>query len=203
MSKEIKFSSDAKEGILKGVTNLAKSVEATLGPKGRTVVIEKEGGFFSATKDGVTVAQSIEFEDKLENAGAQMVKEVASQVNDEAGDGTTTATVLARRIVEEGFNFIKAGSNPVDLKRGMDLAAKNICNRLEDMATTIKDYDDIKNIATISANNDEHIGALIAKAMEEVGTDGTYFKNFTGNFVWVRVVATYTSGTIQSVLLNH
>ena len=172
MAKEIKFSSDAKEGILKGVTNLAKSVEATLGPKGRTVVIEKEGGFFSATKDGVTVAQSIEFEDKLENAGAQMVKEVASQVNDEAGDGTTTATVLARRIVEEGFNYIKSGANPVDLKRGMDLAAKNICTRLSDMATTVKDYDDIKNIATISANNDEHIGSLIANAMDEVGTDG-------------------------------
>jgi len=172
MAKEIKFSSDAKEGILKGVTNLAKSVEATLGPKGRTVVIEKEGGFFSATKDGVTVAQSIEFEDKLENAGAQMVKEVASQVNDEAGDGTTTATVLARRIVEEGFTFIKSGANPVDLKRGMDLAAKNICSRLSDMAKTVKDYDDIKNIATISANNDEHIGSLIANAMDEVGTDG-------------------------------
>ena len=172
MAKEIKFSDDAKSGILSGVTKLAKSVEATLGPKGRTVVIEKEGGFYSATKDGVTVAQSIEFEDKLENAGAQMVKEVASQVNDEAGDGTTTATVLARKIVEEGFEYIQGGANPVDLKRGMDKAAKHICNELDNLATHIKDYDDIKHVATISANNDEHVGTLIANAMDEVGTEG-------------------------------
>ena len=172
MAKEIKFSDDAKSGILSGVTKLAKSVEATLGPKGRTVVIEKEGGFYSATKDGVTVAQSIEFEDKLENAGAQMVKEVASQVNDEAGDGTTTATVLARKIVEEGFEYIQGGANPVDLKRGMDKAAKHVCNELDNLATHIKDYDDIKHVATISANNDEHVGTLIANAMDEVGTEG-------------------------------
>ena len=172
MAKEIKFSDDAKKGILDGVTKLAKSVEATLGPKGRTVVIEKQGGFYSATKDGVTVAQSIEFEDKLENAGAQMVKEVASQVNDEAGDGTTTATVLARKIVEEGFDYIQGGANPVDLKRGMDKAVKHICNELDSLATHVKDYDDIKHVATISANNDVHIGSLIANAMDEVGTDG-------------------------------
>ena len=172
MAKEIKFSDDAKKGILNGVTKLAKSVEATLGPKGRTVVIEKDGGFYSATKDGVTVAQSIEFEDKLENAGAQMVKEVASQVNDEAGDGTTTATVLARKIVEEGFDYIQGGANPVDLKRGMDKAVKHICNELDDLATHVKSYDDIKHVATISANNDEHVGTLIANAMDEVGTEG-------------------------------
>ena len=172
MAKEIKFSDDAKKGILNGVTKLAKSVEATLGPKGRTVVIEKDGGFYSATKDGVTVAQSIEFEDKLENAGAQMVKEVASQVNDEAGDGTTTATVLARKIVEEGFDYIQGCANPVDLKRGMDKAVKHICNELDDLATHVKSYDDIKHVATISANNDEHVGTLIANAMDEVGTEG-------------------------------
>ena len=172
MAKEIKFSSDAKSGILEGVEKLAKSVEATLGPKGRTVVIEKEGGFFSATKDGVSVAQAIEFEDKLENAGAQMVKEVASQVNDEAGDGTTTATVLAHTIVKAGFDEISNGANPVDVKRGMDKAAKAVCDELDNMAQHVKDYDDIKHVATISANNDEHVGTLIANSMDEVGTDG-------------------------------
>ena len=171
-SKNISFSQDAKEGIMAGVTKLAKSVEATLGPKGRTVVLEKEGGFFSATKDGVSVAESINFEDKLENAGAQMVKEVASQVNDEAGDGTTTATVLANAILHRGFAAIKEGANPVDIKAGIDVAVTDICEQLDALATNVKSYDDISQVASISANNDTKIGKLIASAIDEVGTEG-------------------------------
>lgn len=171
-SKNISFSQDAKEGIMAGVSKLAKSVEATLGPKGRTVVIEKEGGYFSATKDGVSVAESINFEDKLENAGAQMVKEVASQVNDEAGDGTTTATVLANAILNRGFAAIKEGANPVDIKAGIDHAVSDICEQLDELATNVKSFDDISQVASISANNDTKIGKLIASAIDEVGTEG-------------------------------
>jgi len=171
-SKNISFSQDAKEGIMAGVSKLAKSVEATLGPKGRTVVIEKEGGFFSATKDGVSVAESINFEDKLENAGAQMVKEVASQVNDEAGDGTTTATVLANAILNRGFAAIKEGANPVDIKAGIDHAVDDICKQLDELATNVKSFEDISQVASISANNDTQIGKLIASAIDEVGTEG-------------------------------
>jgi len=172
MNKNIEFSNDAKSGILKGVDKLAKAVTSTLGPKGRTVVIEKEGGFYSATKDGVSVAEVIKFEDKLEDAGAQMVKEVASQVNDEAGDGTTTATVLAHNIVTEGFKAVEDGANPVDVKRGMDKAVEVILEKLDDAAKVVSTYDEIKQVASISANSDEKVGYLIANAIDEVGTDG-------------------------------
>jgi len=172
MNKNIEFANDAKAGILKGVDKLAKAVTSTLGPKGRTVVIEKEGGFYSATKDGVSVAEVIKFEDKLEDAGAQMVKEVASQVNDEAGDGTTTATVLAHDIVTEGFKAVESGANPVDIKRGMDKAVDVIIDKLDDAAKVVSTYDEIKQVASISANSDEKVGYLIANAIDEVGTDG-------------------------------
>ena len=171
-AKDVKFGDSARSRMLQGVNTLADAVKVTLGPKGRNVVLDKSFGAPTVTKDGVSVAKEIELEDKFENMGAQMVKQVASQTSDEAGDGTTTATVLARKIVEEGFDYIQGGANPVDLKRGMDKAVKHICNELDDLATHVKSYDDIKHVATISANNDEHVGTLIANAMDEVGTDG-------------------------------
>jgi chaperonin GroEL len=172
-AKSIKFREDARQKILKGVRTLADAVKVTLGPKGRNVIIDKSYGTPHITKDGVTVAKEIELEDKHENMGAQMVKEVASKTADKAGDGTTTATVLAEAIYSEGLRNVTAGANPLDLKRGMELAVKTVTKELQKRSKPIKDKNEIEQVATISANNDKEIGQIIAKAMERVGKDGT------------------------------
>jgi len=171
MAKKLDFSSDARGGMLNGVEQLADAVSATLGPKGRNVVFEKYGEYQS-TKDGVTVAKEIELEDPLENAGAQIVKDVANQVSDEAGDGTTTATVLAHAILKEGYKRIGNGAHNIELKRGIDKAVKVVVNKISDSSEDVGDNKEILQVGTISSNNDEKIGQLIANAMEEVGTEG-------------------------------
>ena len=172
MAKKLVFSEDARLQLLAGVDQLAKAVKATLGPKGRTVVLEKSYGPPIITKDGVTVAKEIVLEDPIENAGAQMVKEAASKTNDLAGDGTTTATVLAHAILTDAYRRIANGANPMDLKRGIDLAVKDVVNYLNDIAVEVKDKNEIAQVATISANNDASIGDMIAAAMDRVGKDG-------------------------------
>ncbi|MGG5505553.1 MULTISPECIES: chaperonin GroEL [unclassified Myroides] len=173
MAKDIKFDIEAREGLKRGVDALANAVKVTLGPKGRNVIIGKSFGAPTVTKDGVSVAKEVELEDALENMGAQMVKEVASKTNDLAGDGTTTATVLAQAIVKEGLKNVAAGANPMDLKRGMDKAVEVIVNHLKDQAQEVGgSMDKIQQIASISANNDEFIGELIAQAFEKVGKEG-------------------------------
>ena len=171
--KNIKFKEDARQKILKGVRTLASAVKVTLGPKGRNVVIDSKFGSPKITKDGVTVAKEIELEDKHENMGAQMVKEVASKTADKAGDGTTTATVLAEAIYSEGLRNVTAGSNPMEIKKGIELAVTTICEELKKLSKPIKDSKEIAQVATISANGDVEIGEIIAKAMEKVGKDGT------------------------------
>ncbi len=171
-TKEVKFSSDAREKMLRGVDTLANAVKVTLGPKGRNVVIEKSFGAPRITKDGVTVAKEIELEDKFENMGAQMVREVASKTNDLAGDGTTTATVLAQAIVREGAKSVAAGMNPMDLKRGIDLAVEAVVADLKSHAKKISSNDEIAQIGTISANGDHEIGRFLAEAMQKVGNEG-------------------------------
>jgi len=171
-AKEIKYDSKAREAMLKGVRTLADAVVVTLGPKGRNVIIEKSWGSPNVTKDGVTVAKEIELEDKFENMGAQMVKEVASKTSDTAGDGTTTATVLARSIYEEGQKLVVAGNNPMSIKRGIDKAVGAIVDELATMSKPTKDQREIAQVGTISANNDETIGNIIAEAMEKVGKEG-------------------------------
>ncbi len=171
--KNIKFKEDARHKILKGVRTLASAVKVTLGPKGRNVVIDKKFGSPQITKDGVTVAKEIELEDKHENMGAQMVKEVASKTADKAGDGTTTATVLAEAIYSEGLRNVTAGANPMDIKRGIELAVNAIVNELKHLSKPIKDSKEIEQVATISANGDSDIGSIIAQAMAKVGKDGT------------------------------
>jgi chaperonin GroEL len=171
-AKEVKFAHDAREKMLKGVDILADAVKVTLGPKGRNVVIEKSFGAPRTTKDGVTVAKEIELEDKFENIGAQMVREVASKTNDLAGDGTTTATVLAQAIVREGARSVAAGSNPMDLKRGIDLAVNAIVTSLKEKSRKVTSNDEIAQVGTISANGDTEIGRMIAQAMQKVGNDG-------------------------------
>jgi len=173
MSKEIEFSTDARNGLKAGVDKLANAVKVTLGPKGRNVVIEKKFGAPSVTKDGVSVAREVELTDSLENMGAQMVKEVASKTADVAGDGTTTATVLAQALIGEGLRNVAAGANPMDLKRGMDKASKAIIEQLQKISREVgSDISKIEQVATISANNDETVGKLIAQAMEVVGNEG-------------------------------
>ena len=172
MAKEIKYDAKAREAMLKGVKILADAVVVTLGPKGRNVVIEKSWGSPTVTKDGVTVAKEIEIKDKFENMGAQMVKEVASKTSDMAGDGTTTATVLARAIYENGQKLVVAGHNPMWIKRGIDKAVAKVIETLETMATPTKNQNDIAQVGTISANNDEAIGNIIAEAMDKVGKEG-------------------------------
>ena len=171
-AKEVKFSTDARDRVLRGVDTLANAVKVTLGPKGRNVVIEKSFGAPRITKDGVTVAKEIELADKFENMGAQMVREVASKTSDLAGDGTTTATVLAQAIVKEGAKSVAAGMNPMDLKRGIDLAVEAIVNDLKAHAKKVTTNDEIAQIATISANGDIEIGRFLADAMQKVGNDG-------------------------------
>ncbi|MCR9225978.1 MAG: chaperonin GroEL [Flavobacteriaceae bacterium] len=173
MAKDIKFDIDARDGLKRGVDKLAEAVKVTLGPKGRNVIISKSFGAPQVTKDGVSVAKEIELEDALENMGAQMVKEVASKTNDQAGDGTTTATVLAQAIVKEGLKNVAAGANPMDLKRGIDKAVEALVADLEKQTKKVgNDSDKIKQVASISANNDEAIGDLIATAFTKVGKEG-------------------------------
>jgi len=171
MAKRITYSEDARQAILRGVNKLADAVKVTLGPRGRNVVIEKKFGSPTITKDGVTVAKEIELKDELENAGAQMVREVASKTSDTAGDGTTTATVLAQAIYREGIKNVTAGANPMDVKRGIELAVKAAVESIDKLAKPVEGKD-IAHIGTISANNDEEIGSIIAQAMDKVGKDG-------------------------------
>ncbi|MEO9826996.1 MAG: chaperonin GroEL [Paracoccaceae bacterium] len=171
-AKDVKFDTDARNRMLTGVNTLADAVKVTLGPKGRNVVIEKSFGAPRITKDGVSVAKEIELEDKFENMGAQMVKEVASRTNDEAGDGTTTATVLAQAIVREGLKSVAAGMNPMDLKRGVDMAVSKVVEHIKSAARDVKDSDEVAQVGTISANGEAAIGSQIADAMQKVGNDG-------------------------------
>ena len=171
-AKEVKFGQDARERMLHGVDILANAVKVTLGPKGRNVVLEKSFGAPRITKDGVTVAKEIELEDKFENMGAQMVREVASKTSDTAGDGTTTATLLAQAIVKEGAKSVAAGSNPMDLKRGVDLAVNAVITELKSKAKKVTSSEEIAQVGTISANGDAEIGEMIAKAMQKVGNEG-------------------------------
>ena len=173
MAKEIKFNTDARESLKKGVDQLANAVKVTLGPKGRNVVIEKKFGAPQITKDGVTVAKEIELEDKFENTGAQLVKSVASKTGDDAGDGTTTATILTQAIINEGLKNVTAGANPMDLKRGIDKAVTAVVEYIKENAELVGDnYDKIEQVATVSANNDPEIGKLLADAMRKVSKDG-------------------------------
>jgi len=171
-AKDVKFDTAARDKMLKGVNILADAVKVTLGPKGRNVVLEKSFGAPRITKDGVTVAKEIELEDRFENMGAQMVKEVASRTNDEAGDGTTTATVLAQAIVREGMKSVAAGMNPMDLKRGIDLAVHKVVDAIKAASREVKDSAEVAQVGTISANGEEAIGNQIADAMQKVGNDG-------------------------------
>ncbi|ALC12361.1 chaperonin GroEL [Sphingopyxis sp. 113P3] len=171
-AKEVRFASDARDRMLRGVDMLANAVKVTLGPKGRNVVIDKSFGAPRITKDGVTVAKEIELKDKFENMGARMIREVASKANDTAGDGTTTATVLAQAIVREGAKAVAAGMNPMDLKRGIDLAVDAVVKNLESHAKTVSANSEIVQVATISANGDREVGKILAEAMDKVGNEG-------------------------------
>jgi chaperonin GroEL len=172
MAKELKFDQEARNAILRGVNILADVVKVTLGPKGRNVILEKSFGAPTVTKDGVTVAKEIELEDKFENMGAQMVKEVASKTSDTAGDGTTTATVLAQALYREGSKVVAAGANPMEVKRGIDIAVEEVVKELKKLSKPTKDQKEISQVGTISANNDETIGNIIAEAMNKVGKEG-------------------------------
>jgi chaperonin GroEL len=171
-AKDVRFSADARDRMLKGVNTLADAVKVTLGPKGRNVVLDKAFGAPRITKDGVTVAKEIELADKFENMGAQMVREVASKTNDVAGDGTTTATVLAQAIVREGAKAVAAGMNPMDLKRGIDMAVEAVVADLGKRSKKIADSSEVAQVGTISANGEASIGAMIAEAMQRVGNEG-------------------------------
>ena len=171
-AKDVKFGESARVKLLQGVNTLADAVKVTLGPKGRNVILDKSFGAPTVTKDGVSVAKEVELEDKFENMGAQMVKEVASKTNDEAGDGTTTATILAQAIVKEGVKYVTAGMNPMDVKRGIDAAVETVKESLVASAKKVKDSDEIAQVGTISANGDKEIGTMIAKAMQKVGNEG-------------------------------
>src|SRR5213595_4103158 len=172
-AKYLEFNTEARSRLKRGVDQLAEAVKVTLGPKGRNVVIDKKFGNPTITKDGVTVAKEIELEDAIENMGAQMVKEVATKTSDIAGDGTTTATVLAQSIISEGLKMVAAGSNPMDLKRGIDKAVSIVVEHLKGQSQTVgNDSSKIQQVASISANNDSEIGKLIAEAMKKVGKEG-------------------------------
>jgi chaperonin GroEL len=171
-AKEVRFGGEARDKMLRGVDILANAVKVTLGPKGRNVVLDKSFGAPRITKDGVTVAKEIELEDKFENMGAQMVREVAQKTNDTAGDGTTTATVLAQAIVKEGAKSVAAGMNPMDLKRGIDIAVSAVVKDIEKRAKKVGSSAEVAQVGTISSNGDTKIGKMIAEAMEKVGKDG-------------------------------
>ena len=172
MAKEIAYDIQARATLKKGVDKLANAVRITLGPKGRNVVIEKKFGSPTITKDGVTVAKEIDLEDPLENVGAQMLREVASKTSDIAGDGTTTATVLAQSIISEGLKNVTAGANPMEIKKGIDLAKDSVVEFISKISKDIPDLNQIAQVATISANDDQEIGSKIAEAMDKVGKDG-------------------------------
>src|SRR6201996_7665528 len=171
-SKDIRFGTDARDRMLRGIDILANTVKVTLGPKGRNVVLDKSYGAPRITKDGVTVAKEIELEDKFENMGAQMVREVASKTSDRAGDGTTTATVLTASIIKEGLKLVAAGMNPMDLKRGIDIAAAAVVKDIEQWAKKVQTSEEISQVGTISANGDKTVGKMIADAMKKVGNEG-------------------------------
>ena len=171
-AKDVRFSTDARDKMLHGVDILANAVRVTLGPKGRNVVLDKSYGAPRITKDGVTVAKEIELEDKFENMGAQMLREVASKTSDIAGDGTTTATVLAQAIVKEGIKLVAAGMNPMDLKRGIDLAVAEVVKDIARQAKKVKSSEEIAQVGTVAANGEKEIGEMIAKAMQKVGNEG-------------------------------
>ena len=171
-AKEVRFYEDAREEMMKGVDVIATAVKVTLGPKGRKVVIEKSFGAPRTTKDGVSVAKEIELKNKRQNIGAQLIREVASKANDQAGDGTTTATVLAQAIVREGLKAVSAGRNPMDLKRGIDAAVDAVVEDLKKRAKDVKTNEEIKQVGTISANGDTEIGEMLAEAMDKVGNEG-------------------------------
>src|SRR6476660_4976299 len=171
-AKDVKFSTEARERMLRGVDILSNAVKVTLGPKGRNVVIEKSFGAPRTTKDGVTVAKEIELEDKFENMGAQMVREAAQKTNDVAGDGTTTACVLAQAIVREGMKSVAAGMNPMDLKRGIDLAIRTVVDDLKKRSKPVAGSNEISQVGSIAANGDTIVGEKIAEAMEKVGKEG-------------------------------
>src|SRR5690348_17488512 len=168
-AKDVKFHGDARERLLRGVDILANAVKVTLGPKGRNVVLDKSFGAPRITKDGVTVAKEIELADKFENMGAQMLREVAQKTNDTAGDGTTTATVLAQAIVREGVKAVAAGLNPMDLKRGIDKAVEAVVEDIKKRSKKVSTNDEIAQVGTISANGDKEVGEMLAKAMQKVG----------------------------------
>ena len=171
MAKDVRFGEDARSRMVNGINTLANAVKVTLGPKGRNVVLEKSFGAPTVTKDGVSVAKEIELEDKFENMGAQLVKEVSARTSDTAGDGTTTATVLAQAIVREGMKVVSSGMNPMDVKRGIDLAVAAAVTELRNISKPCEDHKSIAQVGTISANSDEEIGNIIAKAMETVGKE--------------------------------
>ena len=171
-AKKIAFEQEARESVRKGVKKLARAVKVTLGPRGRNVILEKSFGAPTVTKDGVSVAKEIELEDSYENVGAQMVKEVASKTSDTAGDGTTTATVLAEAIYDEGLKNVTAGASPIALQRGIQKAVKGAVAELAKLSKKVKDRTEIAQVATIASNNDPEIGEMIAEAMEKVGKDG-------------------------------
>ncbi|MGA1314939.1 MAG: chaperonin GroEL, partial [Pelagibacteraceae bacterium] len=172
MAKVIKFGTEARAKMLNGVDILANAVKVTLGPKGRNVVMDKSYGAPRTTKDGVSVAKEIELEDKFENMGAQMVKEVASKTNENAGDGTTTATILTQAIVKEGLKYVTAGMNPMDLKRGIDKAVEFVIDKLKTSSKKVKTNEEVAQVGTISANGEKSIGDMISKAMQKVGNEG-------------------------------
>ena len=172
-AKQLLFDEAARHALLRGVEKLSKAVKATLGPAGRNVVLDKKFGSPTITKDGVTVAKEIELEDSYENIGAQLVREVASKTSDVAGDGTTTATVLAEAIYREGLKNVTAGANPTELKRGIDRAVEAIVEELGSISKKVKDKEEIRQVATVSANWDKTIGEIIADALDKVGKDGT------------------------------
>jgi chaperonin GroEL len=171
-AKDVYFASDARDRMLRGVNTLANAVKVTLGPKGRNVIIEKSFGAPRSTKDGVSVAKEIELADRFENLGAQLIREVASKTNDKAGDGTTTATVLAQAIVTEGLKSVAAGMNPMDLKRGVDKAVAKVVEEIKNSSRKVTTNAEIAQVGTISANGDTEVGDMIAKAMEKVGNEG-------------------------------
>src|SRR5438093_9320511 len=172
-AKQLLFDENARQTLLKGVSKLSRAVAATLGPKGRNVVLDKKYGSPTGTKDGVTVAKEIELEDACENMGAQMVREVASKTSDDAGDGTTTATLLAEAIYREGLRYVTAGGNPIGIQRGIQKAVAAAVEHLDKITKKVKDKEEIKQVATVSANWDTTIGKIIADAMDKVGKDGT------------------------------
>src|ERR1700726_4347625 len=171
-AKDVRFSTDARDRMLRGVDILNNAVKVTLGPKGRNVILDKSFGAPRITKDGITVAKEIELEDKFENMGAQMVREVASKTNELAGDGTTTATVLAASIMKEGLKLVAAGMNPMDLKRGIDIAVTAVVKDIERISKKVHSSEEIGQIATIASNGDQSIGKMIAEAMKKVGNEG-------------------------------